>query len=530
MTPESEPRFETSSGIEIPPTWPAPDAAALLERLGEPGEYPFTRGVHPTMYRGRFWTMRQYSGFGTAAETNRRFRYLLDSGVTGLSTAFDLPTQMGYDSDDPMATGEVGRTGVAIDTIHDMETLFREIPLEKVSVSMTINSTAAILLGLLVVVAERRGIDPRSLSGTTQNDLLKEYIARGTYIFPPKPSLRLTADIFRYCHERVPRRNTISVSGYHLREAGSTAVQEIAFTFANAKEYLKAGIAAGLSVDEFAPRVSFFFNVHNDFFEEVAKFRAARRLWARIVRDEFGATNPKAWMLRFHSQTAGSTLTAQEPLNNVPRVTMQALAAVLGGTQSLHTNSYDEALALPAETAARLALRTQQVIAEETHVTDAVDPLAGSFHVEALTDEIERRAVDYLERIDAMGGALAGIEAAFQQREIEDAAYRAQRAIEQDAAHVVGVNVHAHESAAGEPEIFRVDPKSEQEQKRTLAERKRARDASAVADRLRFVRDAAAGTGPLMEPIVDALRAEVSLGEICHALRGVWGVYHAQKF
>jgi methylmalonyl-CoA mutase N-terminal domain/subunit len=530
MADKPDKNFVTSSGIEIPPTWPAPDPASLAERLGKPGEFPYTRGIHPTMYRGRFWTMRQYSGFGTAAETNRRFRYLLNSGVTGLSTAFDLPTQMGYDSDDDMAQGEVGRTGVAIDTIYDMETLFDEIPLEEVSVSMTINSTAAILLGLLVVTAERRGLDPKALSGTTQNDLLKEYIARGTYIFPPKPSLRLTADIFRYCHANVPKWNTISVSGYHIREAGSTAVQEIAFTFANAKEYLKAGVAAGLSVDEFAPRVSFFFNVHNDFFEEVAKFRAARRLWARIVRDEFGAKNPKAWMLRFHSQTAGSTLTAQEPHNNVPRVTMQALAAVLGGTQSLHTNSYDEALALPAEASARLALRTQQVIAEETHVTDAVDPLAGSHHVEALTDEIERLAVEYLERIDAMGGALAGIEANFQQREIEEAAYRAQRDIERGDAHVVGVNVHASDVHAAEPEIFRVDPKSEQEQLRTLAERKAARDAAAVAERLRVLKDAAAGTGPLMEPIVDALRVDVSLGEICHALRDVWGVYHPQKF
>jgi methylmalonyl-CoA mutase N-terminal domain/subunit len=477
------------------------------------------------MYRGRFWTMRQYSGFGTSAETNRRFRYLLEQGVSGLSVAFDLPTQMGYDSDDPAAEGEVGRTGVAIDTIRDVEALFEEIPLESVSISMTINATAAVLLGLLVVLAERRGLDPAVLSGTTQNDLLKEYIARGTYIFPPQASLRLTADIFRYCKERVPRWNTISISGYHIREAGSTAAQEIAFTFANAKEYVRAGQAAGLGVDEFAPRLSFFFNVHNHFFEEVAKFRAARRLWARIMREELGAKDPRSWMLRFHSQTAGSTLTAQEPLNNIVRTTLQALAAVLGGTQSLHTNSWDEALGLPGTEAAKLALRTQQVIAEESGVADAVDPLGGSDLVEGLTDELERRAVEYLARIEEMGGAVAAIEQGYQMREIEEAAYAAQRAIESGDAHVVGVNVHADEPAPSPP-VFKVDPKGEAEQKRALATRRAARDSAAVERRLVAVKDAAAGEGPVMEPIVDALRAEATLGEVCRTLRDVWGTYH----
>jgi methylmalonyl-CoA mutase N-terminal domain/subunit len=525
-------RFETSSGIEIPAIWPVPDGSPTqeAEKLGEPGAYPFTRGVYPNMYRGRFWTMRQYSGFGTSSETNRRFRYLLEQGVTGLSTAFDLPTQMGYDSDDPMASGEVGRTGVAIDTVHDMEILFESIPLDSVSVSMTINSTAAVLLGLLVVVAERRGIEPAKLSGTVQNDLLKEYIARGTYIFPPKPSLRLTADIFRYCHKHVPRWNSISISGYHIREAGSTAVQEIAFTFANAKEYVRAGLATDLDVDDFAPRLSFFFNVHNHFFEEIAKFRAARRLWARIMREEFGAKDPKSCMLRFHSQTAGSTLTAQEPLNNVPRVTLQALAAVLGGTQSLHTNSYDEALALPTADAAKLALRTQQVIAQESGAADSIDPFAGSHLIEGLTDEIEKRAVEYLDRIEEMGGALAAIEKGFPQREIEEAAYRAQRAIESGDAHVVGVNVHQEDDSGEAPPLFRVDPKSEEDQKRALAERKAARDSRLVQTKLDVLRAAAEGDGPIMEPLIDVLRVDGSLGEVCHILRQAWGTYRPHVF
>jgi methylmalonyl-CoA mutase N-terminal domain/subunit len=523
---ERRPRFATSSEIEIPRVVPprpplAPDAAAAL---GEPGEFPFTRGVHPSMYRSRLWTMRQYSGYGTSRETNRRFRYLLDQGVTGLSVAFDLPTQMGYDSDDERAAGEVGRTGVAIDTIHDMEELFEGIPLDRVSVSMTINSTAAVLLGLLVVLAERRGMDPALLSGTVQNDLLKEYVARGTYIFPPRPSLRLTADIFRYAHQNLPRWNTISISGYHIREAGATAVQEVAFTLANGKEYVNAGVSAGLPIDSFAPRLSFFFNVHANFFEEIAKFRAARRLWASIMRDELGAKKPESWMLRFHSQTAGSTLTAQQPLNNVARVTMQALSAVLGGTQSLHTNAYDEALALPSEESAKLALRTQQVLAEETGVADTVDPLAGSWFVEHLTDEIERRARELLARIDSYGGALAAIETGFQGREIEEAAYRAQRAVETGEAKVVGVNTQ-REPGEKAPEVFLVDPRVEDEQRVRLAARKSARDAALVQARLDAVRRAAEGDGALLEPILDALRVSASLGEICARLRSAWGTW-----
>jgi methylmalonyl-CoA mutase N-terminal domain/subunit len=477
------------------------------------------------MYRGRLWTMRQYSGFGTSAETNRRFRLLLESGGTGLSVAFDLPTQMGYDSDDPLARGEVGRTGVAIDTVADLDTLLDGIPLDRVSISMTINSTAAVLLGMLVVLAERRGVDPALLTGTVQNDILKEYIARGTYIFPPRPSLRLTSDIFRFCSQRMPKWNTISISGYHIREAGSTAVQEVAFTLANAREYVTAGLAAGLAVDEFAPRLSFFFNVHNHFFEEIAKFRAARRLWAGMMRDEFGARNPRSMMLRFHTQTAGSTLAAQQPLNNVPRVTLQALAAVLGGTQSLHTNSFDEALALPSEESARLALRTQQVIAEESGVADAVDPLGGSTLVEGLTTQIETRAVEYLARIDKMGGALAAIEAGFQQREIEEAAYRHQMAVESGDARVVGVNVHEESDLGNAPALFEVDPGAESAQCRALQARKAARDPVVVEEALRAVKDAASGEGPVVESIVEAVRVEAGLGEICHALRDVWGVY-----
>ncbi|HET9888810.1 MAG TPA: methylmalonyl-CoA mutase family protein, partial [bacterium] len=473
MTSERRALFVTSSGIEIPRTAPERDPSRDAAALGKPGEFPFTRGVHPTMYRSRFWTMRQYSGFGTSRETNRRFRYLLDQGVTGLSVAFDLPTQMGLDSDDARAQGEVGRTGVAIDTIEDMEILFDGIPLDRVSVSMTINSTAAILLGLLVVLAERSGMDPAKLSGTVQNDILKEYIARGTYIFPPQPSLRLTADIFRYCRAALPRWNSISISGYHIREAGSTAVQEVAFTLANAKQYVRAGLAAGLDLDEFAPRLSFFFNVHSNFFEEVAKFRAARRLWARIMKEELGAKNPQSWMLRFHSQTAGSTLTAQQPWNNVPRVTLQALSAVLGGTQSLHTNAFDEALALPSEESAKLALRTQQVIAEESGVADTVDPLAGSYLVEKLTDDIEVKAVAILQRMEELGGALAAIERGYPQREIEEAAYRAQRAIESGETRIVGINAH-QESDGARPPIFVVDPALEAEQRSALAQRKAA--------------------------------------------------------
>lgn len=528
---ERKESFATSSEIEIPQC-AGPEyamSAGETEALGEPGTFPFTRGVYPTMYRSRLWTMRQYSGFGTSRETNRRFRFLLDQGVTGLSVAFDLPTQMGYDSDDPLAQGEVGRTGVAIDTIDDMEELFEGIPLDKVSISMTINSTAMILLGLLVVLAERRGQEPRVLSGTTQNDLLKEYIARGTYIFPPRPSLRLTTDLFRYCHRNVPKWNTISISGYHIREAGSTAAQEIAFTLANAKEYVRAGIEAGLSVDEFAPRLSFFFNVHSNFFEEVAKFRAARRLWAKIMREEMGASKPESWMLRFHSQTAGSTLTAQQPLNNVPRVTLQALAAVLGGTQSLHTNSYDEALALPSQDSATLALRTQQVIAEETGVADTVDPLGGSWFVEGLTDELENRAREILKKIDSLGGALAAIERGYQQREIEEAAYRAQKAVEAGEARVVGVNCHREDDKSA-PTLFTVSPALEEEQRARLRERKAARIGADVESHWSKIESAARGDGPLMELVVDALRDSVSLGEICHRLRSAWGTWRPSSF
>src|SRR5882724_9639901 len=411
-SPERRERFETSSGIEVKRLYTAADTAKhdYLEDAGFPGEYPFTRGVQPTMYRGRFWTMRQYAGFGTAEESNRRYHYLLSQGTTGLSVAFDLPTQMGLDSDHPRAAGEVGRVGVAIDSLDDMEMLFRGIPLDKVSTSMTINATASILLALYLAVAEKQGVPWEKVNGTIQNDVLKEYIARGTYIYPPGPSMRIITDIFAFCTERVPNWNTISISGYHIREAGSTAVQEVAFTLANGIAYVDAALASGQSVDQFAPRLAFFFNVHNNFFEEIAKFRAARRLWARIMRERFGAKDPRSWMLRFHSQVAGSTLTAQQPDNNVVRVTVQALAAVIGGTQSLHTNSKDEALALPTEASARLALRTQQVIAHESGVADTADPIAGSYYVESLTDEIQRRSEEYLARIDKMGGAVRAIE------------------------------------------------------------------------------------------------------------------------
>ena len=448
-SPERKTEFKTSSGIPVerlhlPDEELAAACPALTDRYlaeqGFPGEYPFTRGVQPTMYRGRFWTMRQYAGFGSAAESNQRYKYLLEQGQTGLSVAFDLPTQIGYDSDDPLALGEVGKVGVAISSLADMETLFDGIPLDKVSVSMTINAPAGILLAMLIAVAQKQGVDPRGLRGTVQNDILKEYIARGTYIYPPAPSMRLITDLFRYCASDVPHWNTISISGYHIREAGSTAVQEVAFTLANAIEYVSAAIDAGLAVDDFAPQLAFFFNAHNDLFEEVAKFRAARRLWAHIMRERFGARDPKSWQLRFHTQTAGSTLTAQQPENNVVRVTLQALAAVLGGTQSLHTNSQDEALALPTESSVQVALRTQQVIAYESGVADTVDPLAGSYYVEYLTDQIEERAERYLERIDAMGGARKAIEGGFIQAEIQDAAYAALRAVESGEQVVVGVN------------------------------------------------------------------------------------------
>ena len=426
--PERKPSFKTSSGIPVPRVLPPPEADLdFAEKLGFPGEYPFTRGVQPTMYRGRLWTMRQYAGYASAEESNRRYRYLLEQGQTGLSVAFDLPTQIGYDADDPMALGEVGKVGVSISSLDDMAALFDQIPLGKVSTSMTINSPAAILMAMYIAVARRQGVETRQLRGTIQNDILKEYIARGTYIFPPRPSIRLITDVFRYCEEHAPHWNTISISGYHIREAGSTAAQEVAFTLANAIAYVQAAIDAGLDVDSFADQLSFFFNAHNNFLEEIAKFRAARRLWARIMRQRFQARNPRAWMLRFHTQTGGSTLTAQQPENNIVRVALQALAAVMGGTQSLHTNSMDEALWLPTEKSVRVALRTQQMIAYESGVADSVDPLAGSYLIEHLTDEIERCAGEYIQRIDEMGGALAAIESGFIQGEIQDAAYTYQR-------------------------------------------------------------------------------------------------------
>jgi methylmalonyl-CoA mutase N-terminal domain/subunit len=532
--PERKRDFLTSSGIEIerlhlPDEAVAASCPELVDRylsdLGFPGEYPYTRGVQPTMYRGRFWTMRQYAGFGSASESNRRYVYLLEQGQTGLSVAFDLPTQIGYDSDDPLALGEVGKVGVAISSLADMETLFDGIPLDKVSVSMTINAPAGILLAMLIVVARRQGVDPKSLRGTVQNDILKEYIARGTYIFPPAPSMRLVTDLFRYCASDVPHWNTISISGYHIREAGSTAVQEVAFTLANAIEYVKAAIDAGLAVDDFAPQLAFFFNAHNDLFEEVAKFRAARRLWARIMRERFGAQDPKSWQLRFHTQTAGSTLTAQQPENNVVRVTLQALAAVLGGTQSLHTNSRDEALALPTESSVQVALRTQQIVAYESGVADTVDPLAGSYYVEHLTDEIERRAGEYIQRIDAMGGARKAIERGYVQAEIQDAAYAALRAVESGEQVVVGVNRFQDvREEAHRGDLLRIDEAVQAEQVARLSALRAERDPARVAESLARVEAAARNpSAPLMPLFVEAVSVYATLGEICDALRRVFG-------
>ncbi len=529
--PERKPEFETSSGIPVDrlytPEGCGPELEdAYLRKLGLPGEYPFTRGVQPTMYRGRFWTMRQYAGFGTAAESNQRYKYLLAQGQTGLSVAFDLPTQIGYDADDPICLGEVGKVGVAISSLADMETLLDGIPLDRVSISMTINAPAAILLAMVIAVAKRQGVDPKTLRGTVQNDILKEYIARGTYIFPPAPSMRLITDLFRYCATETPNWNTISISGYHIREAGSTAVQEIAFTLADAIEYVKAAIAAGLAIDGFAPQLAFFFNAHNNFLEEVAKFRAARRLWAKIMRERFGSQDPKSWQLRFHTQTAGSTLTAQQPENNVVRVALQALAAVLGGTQSLHTNSRDEALALPSESAVEVALRTQQIIAHESGVADTVDPLAGSYFVESLTDEIERRAEQYIARIDAMGGAAKAIEAGYIQNEIQDAAYAACRAIESGEQVVVGVNRFQTEREALPGDLLRIDETVQAEQIACLRSLRARRDAVAVAGALARLRAAAQDpAAPLMPLFVEAVEAYTTLGEICNTLREVFGEY-----
>src|SRR5215210_5354384 len=521
----TEGRRETDSGIEIRPVYTADDVADLELEL--PGEFPFTRGPYEDMYRGRPWTIRQYAGFASAEETNGRFRYLLDRGQTGLSVAFDLPTQLGYDSDDPVAAGEVGRTGVAIDSLADMELLFDSIPLDEVSTSMTINAPASLLLLLYELVAEGQGVSGEALRGTVQNDILKEYIARGNYIFPPKPSMRLTTDLFAYCAERIPHWNTISISGYHIREAGSTAVQELAFTIANGIAYCEAAIEAGLSPDEFGERLSFFFNAHNHFFQEVAKFRAARRLWARIMRERFAVTNPKAQALRFHAQTGGSTLTAQQPENNVVRVAVQALSAVCGGAQSIHTNAFDEALALPTERSARIALRTQQILAHEAGGTDTADPLGGSYFIEALTDELEKRARDLIERIDDLGGAVAAIEQGFVQGEIEEAAFRWNADVESGERVIVGVNQYAEQEA--EPiELHRLDPAAEERQVERTARIRSERNADEATAALDEVRRVARGSENLLPPMREALRARCTIGEICNALRDEFGTYDSQ--
>jgi methylmalonyl-CoA mutase, N-terminal domain len=523
---ERRTRFETASGLEIRDLYTAADVAGLDEDrdLGRPGEFPFTRGVQPTMYRSRFWTMRQYAGFATAAETNRRFRYLLERGQTGLSVAFDLPTQMGFDADAPEAAGEVGRVGVPISSLVDMETLFEGIPLDAVSTSMTINSTAATLVALYVAAAERQGVTRDRLSGTVQNDILKEYIARGTWIYPPRPSMRLVTDIFEFGARELPRWNTISISGYHMREAGATAAQELAFTLADAIAYVEAALERGLAIDDFAPRLSFFFAAWSEVFEEVAKFRAARRMWARIVRDRFGARNPRSMACRFHVQTAGSSLTAQSVDNNVVRTALQALAAVLGGAQSLHTNSRDEALALPTEDAVRLALRTQQILAYESGVTETPDPLAGSYFVESLTDELEAAANAYLEEIDAMGGTLAALDAGFQQRQIQEAAYRTQRAIDAGDQVVVGVNRFLDEASVSPP-TQRIDPEGERQQVEGLRRVRAERDPSAWGATLRRLDDVARGPDNLMPAIIEAVRAYATVGEIADRLRVAWGVH-----
>lgn len=528
--PERRASFTTSSDIALErlylPETSDSSSAAYLEKLGLPGEYPYTRGVQPTMYRSRFWTMRQYAGYATAEESNERYHMLLKGGARGLSVAFDLPTQIGYDADDPMALGEVGKVGVSICSIRDMERLFQGIPLDKVSTSMTINAPATVLLALYVAVGKRQGVEPAQLRGTVQNDILKEYIARGTYIFPPQQSMRLITDLFDYCAREVPQWNTISISGYHIREAGCTAVQEVAFTLANGIAYVEAAIAAGLAVDEFGTQLSFFFNAHNQFLEEVAKFRAARRMWAKIMKERFGAINPKAMMMRFHTQTGGSTLTAQQPENNIARVTIQALSAVLGGTQSLHTNSMDEALALPTEHAAKIALRTQQIIAYESGSADTIDPLAGSYVIEALTDEIEKRAYEYIRQIDDMGGALRAIEEGFVGQEINDAAYAYQRAVESGDQVVVGLNQFRDDGESEAPmEILRVDPAIEKARHQALAQLREERDNDRVNDILEQIETAAHGRDNLMPLFVEAVEREATVGEICRVLRDVFGEY-----
>ena len=526
-TAERKKKFVTSSDIVVPDLVTAEDLQDFdaHEKLGYPGEYPYTRGVHPAMYRSRPWTMRQYAGFASAEESNKRYHFLLSQGTTGLSVAFDLPTQMGYDADDPIAEGEVGKVGVSISSLEDMETLLHGLPLERISTSMTINATASILLALYIAVAKKQGVPVNKLTGTVQNDILKEYIARGTYIYPPQHSMRIITDMFRYCGEHMPRWNTISISGYHVREAGANAVQEVAFTLANAISYVQAAVEAGLDVDRFAGQLSFFFNSHNNLFEEVAKFRAARRMWAHIMRERFHAQDPRSMMLRFHTQTAGSTLTAQQPDNNIVRTAYQALAAVLGGTQSLHTNSKDEALSLPSEDAARIALRTQQILAFETGVADVVDPLAGSYYVESLTDEIERRAWEYIEQIDALGGSVHAIERGFMQAEIEQVAYEYQNALDRQEAIVVGVNRYVQEDEI-RPSLLRVDPALGERQIAKLLELRQRRDNENVQQVLAALQRGAEGTENLLPLIIDAVEAYATLGEISDAMRRVFGEQH----
>ena len=520
----TEDRREADPGVDVKPVYGPGDAPSELE---PPGTFPFTRGPYPTMYRGRPWTIRQYAGFASAEDSNARYRFLLERGQTGLSVAFDLPTQLGYDSDDPVAEGEVGRTGVAIDSLADMELLLDGIPLDEVSTSMTINAPASLLLLLYELVAEQQGVPGSELRGTVQNDILKEYVARGNYIFPPRPSMRLTTDLFAYCEERVPAWNTISISGYHIREAGSTAAQELAFTLANGIAYCEAAVAAGLSPDRFGERLSFFFNAHNHFFQEVAKFRAARRLWAHIMRDRFGVTNPRAQALRFHAQTGGSTLTAQQPEVNVVRVAVQALSAVCGGAQSLHTNSFDEALALPSEHAARIALRTQQVLAGEAGTTDTADPLGGSYFIEALTAELEQKALELIERIDERGGAVAAIDAGFVQEQIEEAAFRFNAEVERGEKVIVGVN-RFQEDEAEQVELLRVDPEAERRQRERTALVRAGRNPEDMLAAMAEVRRVAEGDGNLLVPMREALRARCTVGEICGVLRELWGTYDSR--
>lgn len=528
--PERKSDFTTISEMNIGRLYTPEEISAIdyLRDIGFPGEWPYTRGVQPTMYRGRFWTMRQYAGFGSAKDSNKRYKYLLNQGQTGLSVAFDLPTQMGYDSDHKMCRGEVGKCGVAISSLENMEVLFDGIPLNKVSTSMTINSTAMILLAMYITVAEKQGVDQRELAGTIQNDILKEYVARGTYIFPPRESMRLITDVFEYCSKNMPKWNTINVSGYHIREAGSTAVQEVAFTLADGIAYVEAAINKGLELDKFAPRLAFFFGSHNNLLEEIAKFRAARRLWARIMRDRFHAKSPKSMKLRFHTQTAGCSLTAQQPENNIVRVTIQALAAVLGGTQSLHTNSMDEAYALPTEKAVRIALRTQQIIAHESGVTDTIDPLAGSYFIESLTNQIEDAAMKYIKKIDDMGGILTAIERGFVQREIAESAYRYQKAVDEKTKIVIGVNKY-RDSEKTSLETLKVNPEVEEKQKRKLEKLRKERDKEKVKRSLAEIRKVANGEQNLMPVVLDAVKSYVTLGEICDVLKDVFGEYRPSQ-